>query len=81
MEQFLFTYTIEGELIKELATADRIANVIGCRDINESSDFRVYRVLRDGIYKLDARDYHKYLCVEIVDRYGNLIASGNYLDH
>lgn len=81
MEQFLFTYVIENELIKELATAERIANIIGCRDINESSEFHVYRVMRDGLYEVFPYDYPDLHCVDLKDRYGNFIESGYYPEH
>ena len=81
MEQYLFTYVIEGALVKELATAERIASIVGMRDVNEASEFHVYRVMRDGLYELFVWDYPMCLCVDIVDRYDNVVDSGAYPDH
>ena len=83
METYLFVYRVEGVdgLVKKLATANEIAKTIGCRDFNESYDFQVYNVTSDDVHRLYFYDCPKYHYVELLDRWGNVIDSGEYPEH
>lgn len=81
METYLFVYRAEGEFVKTLATAAKIAETIGCRDFNETSDHRVYRVNANGVHQLNYRDYPGLHCVDLFDVYGNPVDSGTYPEH
>ena len=83
MDTYLFVYRVEGVdgLVKKLSSATEIAKTIGCRDFNETYDFQVYRVTADGVQRLYFYDCPKYHYVELRDRWGNRVDSGDYPEH
>ena len=82
-EKYLITYRApEGEFFSELMTMKSIADFIGFRDVNECSEFRVYRILPGNVYPLQIRDSMCFpLVVSLYDRFDNLIDSAEYDDH
>ena len=81
MTKYLLTYYIDNEFCTELATMQRIAEIIGCRDFNETLQQKVYRMLPSGVTPLQIGDSHRDLTVSLFDRFGNLVDSAEYPDH
>ena len=81
MTRYLFTYYVDEHFCVLLADMEQIARTVGCRDCNETSNHKVYRVLPDGVTQLVIGDHHRDLTICLYDRFDNLIDSAKYPDH
>lgn len=81
MEKFLFIYDIDDEQVQLIVPMTVIANVVGCRDFNETSNHMVYQFTPNGLVKLSIHDYPRDLCIELQTDHGYTVAAGYYPDH
>lgn len=96
MNKYLFTYKLESErgsneydendIVSEIATISRIADVIGMSDCNDTYGHRVYKITDNGVKQLRICHYFDIdgrwmpLTIKLYD--GNVcVNSAEYDDH
>ena len=82
-EEFVFSFKIADcpAPVTILATMQKIAETIGCRDYNECSCFKIYRMVDGEPRPCRWTDLPKQNCVYLTDWFGNFIATADYQEH
>lgn len=81
MTKYLLTFHIDDEFFFELADMEHIANLVGCRDFNETRNHKVWLITPDALVPLVVVDEGTKLTVSLYDHLDHFVDSAEYPDH